>query len=148
MTKENEWTFGKETFKSQPLAPQQVLKTNAEATGLPSALLIVGRLRLLMAGGWRSFISELWKEPAAISFPGRFCQVFDSLRSYSPYKSSLRCHLKCTCFSREASILRHLRPNKASGAITIWRWSSLTARCHRMLREGICNHGLVASIPN
>lgn len=104
----------------------------------------VRRLRLLMAARRREFISELWKEPAVISLPERSCQVFDSWRSYSPYKSPPCCHLKCTCFSGKAAVLYHRRPNKANGAITIWRWNSLTAPCHGMLREGVCNYGLAA----
>lgn len=73
-------------------------------------------------------------------FPGRFCQVFDRLGSYSLYKSFLLCLLKCTCFSRRASILYHPCLNKAKSAITIWGWNSLTAPYNRMLRVGVGRH--------
>lgn len=56
--------FAKESFKSQPLAPEQlrILGTNTEAEGRPPALTVrcaVRRLRLLMAVGRREFIAEL-----------------------------------------------------------------------------------------
>lgn len=56
--------FAKESFKSQPLAPEQlrILGTNTEAEGRPPSLTVrcaVRRLRLLMAARRREFISEL-----------------------------------------------------------------------------------------
>lgn len=138
-----DWREKSECLRRSHLNLSHWIANNFASLGLTQRLKgSLPRLRLLMAAGRREFISELWKELAVISLPERSCQVFDSWRSYSPYKSSPCCHLKCTCFSGKAAVLYHRRPNKANGAITIWRWNSLTVPCHGMLREGICNYGL------
>lgn len=90
--------------------------------GEPGFLSPSGRLYLMIAGrGADSSSPSSGRNWLQLVLPERFCQVFDRLRSYFPYKSSLLCHLKCTRFSRRASILYQPSLNKANSAITIWR---------------------------
>ena len=87
---------------------------------LASSPLMAGRLYLMMAGRTADSSSpSTGRNWLQLVFPERFCQVFDRLRTYSPYKSFLLCQLKCTQFSRRASILYHPSLNKANNAITI-----------------------------
>lgn len=133
--------FVKRVFTSRQLACKElsiIRHVYVSKTGnLVSSLLMVGRLCLMIVGRDADSSSpSSGRNWLQLVFPERFCQVFDRLRSYSPYKSFLLCHLKCTCFSRRASILYHLGLNKANSAITIWRWNSLTAPCNRKPRVG------------
>lgn len=100
---------------------------------LVSFLLLVGRSSLRIAGGDADSSSpSSGRNWLQLVFPERFCQAFDRLRSYSPYKSFVLCHFKYTCFSRRASILYHPSLNKAMVPLQIGD-ETLTAPGHRML---------------